>query len=106
MDKEPDVLRVENNPADIISYEPKPRVSLLDEELHVLILEDNLADAELIERELRKGSLQFISKRVETKAGFLAGINEFAPNLILADYNLPFFDGLSALEIAWEQSPD
>jgi len=78
----------------------------INKELRVLILEDVPADAELTERELRRGGIIFLSKRVETREAFLNGLKDFAPDLILADYSLPHFDGISALAIAKEQCPD
>ncbi len=74
--------------------------------LRILMLEDDPADAELIERELSKGGKPFISRRVETREGFIREIEDLAPDLILADHRLPSFDGLSALEIAREKCPD
>jgi len=78
----------------------------MDKELRILILEDNPADAELEEHELRKSGLVFTSKVVDTKAAFLKALEEFLPDLILADYELPSFDGLAALRIAQEKCPD
>jgi len=78
----------------------------MSKELHILILEDVATDAELIGRELRKGGITFSSKRVETRETFLKELKDFAPDLILADYSLPMFDGLSALKIVQEQCPD
>jgi diguanylate cyclase (GGDEF)-like protein/PAS domain S-box-containing protein len=77
----------------------------MERELRVLILEDSPADAELAERELRKAGLSFSARRVETREAFAESLAEFAPDLILADYALPSFDGLSALLIAQERSP-
>jgi len=74
--------------------------------LRILILEDVAADAVLMEHELRKARIMFITNRVETREDFVKGIKEFAPDLILADYTLPSFDGLSALAIAREQCPE
>ena len=71
----------------------------MEKELRILILEDVPADAELMERELRKGGIIFSSKKVDTKKAFLKELKEFAPDLILGDYSLPSFDGLSALAI-------
>jgi len=78
----------------------------MDEELHILLLEDVASDAELMEHELRKTELRFSLQRVETKDAFVRGLDEFRPNLILADYSLPTFDGLSALTIAEKKSPN
>jgi PAS domain S-box-containing protein len=77
----------------------------MDKELRILILEDDPADAELEEHELRKAGIAFISKRVETKETFLREIKDFDPDIILSDYNLLSFDGLTALTIAKEKCP-
>jgi diguanylate cyclase (GGDEF)-like protein len=71
-----------------------------------LILEDIIADAELIERELREVGIEFSSIRVATKDAFLRELKGFSPDIILADHSLLQLDGLSALSIAKEQSPD
>ncbi|MFZ3137752.1 MAG: PAS domain S-box protein [Thermodesulfovibrionales bacterium] len=78
----------------------------MDKELRILILEDVPADAELEEHELRKAELVFISKVVDTRESFLKALDEFSPDLILSDYELPAFDGIAALRIAKEKSPD
>jgi len=78
----------------------------MDKELRILILEDQNTDAELMERELRKGGISFSSKRVETKEDFLREIKAFIPDIILSDYKLPSFDGSSALAIAREHCPE
>ncbi|MEN6623473.1 MAG: PAS domain S-box protein [Smithella sp.] len=78
----------------------------MQEELHILILEDVPADAELIEEELRENGLEFVSQRVATKAAFIKGLTEFSPDLILADYSLPGFDGQSALKIVQSKALD
>jgi len=74
-------------------------------ELHVLMLEDELADAEFAQRELRKGGLSFSSLCVDNRSAFAAALADFKPDLILADYNLPGFDGLEALGLAREKLP-
>ncbi|MCG2720993.1 MAG: PAS domain S-box protein [Thermodesulfovibrionales bacterium] len=78
----------------------------MDKELRILILEDVPADAELEEHELRKAGLVFTSKVVDTREAFLKELEEFFPDLILSDYELPTFDGLAALRIAQEKCPD
>ena len=70
--------------------------------IRILMLEDSPTDAELIQRELRK-SLAFKVKQVETKEEFIREIDNFNPDLILADYALPKFDGISALFVLREK---
>ena len=68
--------------------------------LKVLMIEDVATEAELASRELRRGGLQVETVRVETRADFLTQLRAFAPDIILSDFSLPSFDGLSALAIA------
>jgi PAS domain S-box-containing protein len=77
----------------------------MDKELRILILEDEPADAELEEHQLRKAGMAIISKRVETKETFRKEIKDFNPDIIFSDYNLLSFDGLTALMIAKEKCP-
>jgi len=64
---------------------------------HVLILEDNPEDAELILRELKKTGLPMECSRVEREQEFCEALNK-RPDLVISDYWLPEFDGLTALE--------
>lgn len=75
------------------------------EELRVLILEDVQFDAELIEYEMKREGLKFLSKRVETEDDFIRELDDLKPDVILADHSLPRFDGISALEITKKRSP-
>ena len=74
--------------------------------IHILMLEDNDADAELNERTMREGGLHFVARRVQKKADFVRELKKHPPDLILSDYALPSFDGLAALAIAREKCPD
>ncbi|MBK9710138.1 MAG: PAS domain S-box protein [Kouleothrix sp.] len=66
--------------------------------LHVLILEDQPDDAELALHELRRAGFAPEWRRVDTEAEYLAALDP-ALDLILADYSLPQFDALRALEL-------
>jgi PAS domain S-box-containing protein len=76
------------------------------QELRILMLEDTFSDAELEERELRKIGMPFTLKRVETREGFIRALEEFRPDIILSDYNLPNFSGMAALEIVRRDYPE
>ncbi len=74
--------------------------------LRILSLEDSDLDAELIQRELRLGGIEFVSCRVQTRDDFEREVVAFQPDLILSDYRLPGFDGAQALMIAMERCPN
>jgi PAS domain S-box-containing protein len=73
--------------------------------LRLLILEDRSEDAELVVHELEKDGFNIAYNRSDTENGYRKGLAE-KPDLILADYNLPTFDGMSALLIQKELTPD
>lgn len=81
-----------------------PNVS--EPELRILVLEDLVTDIELLRHELRRANLAFTSHCTDTEEGFIKALSAFNPDLILADYSLPTFDGLSALALAQEKLPD
>ncbi len=75
-------------------------------EIRILLLEDNPVDAELIEYELSDAELSFTLKRVETEETFEQALGEFAPDLILSDYDLPTYSGIQALAYARKKHPE
>src|SRR5690349_6760531 len=77
----------------------------MQSQLKVIMVEDVPTDAELSLRELTKAGMQCNVLRVDTAPAFLKGLEEFHPDIILSDYAMPEFDGLSALKLAHEQSP-
>lgn len=76
----------------------------MDRHMRILIVEDVSTDVELIERELRAAGMAFTSQRVETKESFINALIEFAPDVVLSDYNLPQFTGLEALRALKEKA--
>ncbi len=78
----------------------------MNKPLRILMLEDDLADAELVTRELQKAGIEFVLRRVDSRDGFERALDEFKPDIVFGDYRLPTFDGLSALIIARERAPD
>ncbi|MDA8123868.1 MAG: response regulator [Deltaproteobacteria bacterium] len=76
------------------------------ESLRILILEDNPADAELIQFELEQAGLIFTAKVVMTEAEYIQAIQDFSPDLILSDYDLPRYNGALALSEAKRRCPD
>ena len=74
--------------------------------IRILILEDNPADVELIQHELRRAGLAFTARVVETRDGFLEGLSEYDPDLVLSDQSLPRMDGVDALSLAQQFRPE
>jgi signal transduction histidine kinase/CheY-like chemotaxis protein len=74
--------------------------------LRILLLEDDAHDAELIQELLEAGHFVCEVTRVQTRAEFVAALQNAAIDLILADYKLPSFDGLSALKLALDARAD
>ena len=74
--------------------------------LYILLLEDDSADSELIRATLKNGGINCQLKQVANRTDFLAELQNENLDLILSDYSLPQFDGISALKIAQETRPD
>lgn len=76
------------------------------ETLRLLVLEDVPSDAELEIRELRRAGIGGEWLRVETEAAFRGALLSFAPDVVLADYSLPSWNGLEALRVVRELRPE
>jgi two-component system cell cycle sensor histidine kinase/response regulator CckA len=74
--------------------------------LRLLHLEDNPVDAELITATLMEGNIPCQSQLVDTRQAFVAALKEGRIDLILADYSIPGFDGMTALILARQHCPD
>jgi DNA-binding NtrC family response regulator len=74
--------------------------------LRILSLEDDPNDMELIQAALETEGLAIEMARVDTQTAFRASLEKGGIDLILADYTLPSFDGLSALRLAKSTCPE
>lgn len=72
----------------------------------ILILEDNQSDVDLLRRELNRNGLYFTSEVVQTRESFENSLDTYSPDIILSDYTLPAFDGVSAFIIKKIKAPD
>jgi len=72
----------------------------------ILHLEDNAIDGELVSEYLTAEGLVCDITRIWTRADFTSALEKRGYDLILADHQLPHFDGDAALEIAHRTSPD
>ncbi|WP_181706198.1 HWE histidine kinase domain-containing protein [Chthonobacter rhizosphaerae] len=74
--------------------------------VRILLLEDSSFDAELIGEHLTKAPFDCLIERVVTRDEFADALRGGEHDLILSDYALPAFDGLTALDMARERVPD
>src|ERR1700726_838682 len=74
--------------------------------LRILSIEDDPKDTELIRDLLETEGIACELTRVDTEAALLASVEQGGIDLILADYSLPSFDGISALKFAMKACPD
>ena len=74
--------------------------------IHMLHLEDDPPDAELVQTALAQAGLACRITRVQTRDEFETALRDDGTDIILADYQLPMYDGISALRLAKELRPD
>jgi len=74
--------------------------------IRILILEDNPADVELVQFEIKEAGIIFTSAVVMTEKDFIQELQKFKPDLILSDYDLPGYNGALALAEAKKRCPD
>ncbi|MDY0018133.1 MAG: ATP-binding protein [Candidatus Delongbacteria bacterium] len=76
------------------------------DKINILILEDNDSDLDLVMYELKKlktGKDKIICKN---KNEYIKALEEYLPDIVLSDYNLPDINGEEALELLREKSSD
>jgi PAS domain S-box-containing protein len=81
-------------------------MQVLQHPLQILLIEDDLKDAELIQDLLETEDIACEVTRVDTQAALVASLEQGGVDLILADYSLPSFDGISALKLAMKACPE
>ncbi len=72
----------------------------------VLHLEDVAQDAELVAATLEQGGIACEIVRADAEPAFVAALDRDRLDLILADYSLPSFDGIRALDLARARRPE
>jgi diguanylate cyclase (GGDEF)-like protein len=90
---------------DTIDTDP-PAAPTAPAELRVLLVEDSSSDAELAVWRLQQGGYVCTHRCVTTEAEMRTALRAALPDLILSDFSLPRFDGMSALAIARAEAPD
>ncbi|GEM_PF-4046628 len=78
----------------------------MNDQIHILLIEDSEDDELLLRRELVKGSLSPYIKRIEDEREMLIALEKESWDVIISDYRIPGFGGDEALRIAREKVPD
>jgi len=73
--------------------------------MQLLIVEDNVSDAELTVRQLQAEGIDCTWTRVATEDAFRDALLS-TPDVIISDCTLPCFDGISAFSIAVAETPE
>ena len=76
----------------------------MENKLNILILEDLISDAELAKREVKKVINNVSVTVVDTEVDYVRALKIFKPDLVISDYKMPNFDGMTALKILKEKS--
>jgi PAS domain S-box-containing protein len=74
--------------------------------VRVVLAEDVPSDGELALRELKRAGLRVRHLLADTEQAFEKALREFVPDIILSDFSMPGFDGMAALAMARELTPD
>src|ERR1035437_5217002 len=72
----------------------------------ILIVEHDPNDLELMQNELKKGGINYTAEIVQDGPAYELALKNFIPDIILSDYSLPSFDGLTAFKIREKMAPD
>lgn len=72
----------------------------------ILIVEHDPNDLELMQYELKKGGINYVSEIVQNEYDFGIALKNFNPDIILSDFSLPSFDGPTAFKIREQIAPD
>ncbi|MDB6018034.1 MAG: multi-sensor hybrid histidine kinase [Pedosphaera sp.] len=78
----------------------------MSKNLHFLLLEDSTQDAEAVADALRKAGFTFSFQHARGEQEFIQALEKKLPDVVLADYTLPGFDGMQALVLLRKDHPD
>lgn len=77
----------------------------MENNVKILLVEDLPSDAQLARYELKKVFDKMEIRLADNEPDFLKALAEFQPDIVISDYQMPAFDGMTALKIVLEKSP-
>lgn len=78
----------------------------MSQKLHILLVEDSEDDAIFVVRELQRGGFHPIAQRVDKRPEFEAALSAGGWDVVIADYNLPQFGPVDALQLLQQSGQD
>jgi two-component system sensor histidine kinase UhpB len=74
--------------------------------LRVLMVEDSEDDALMLERELKRGGYELVTRRVQTAKDMANKLKEQEWDIVISDYMMPKFNGLDAFKVLKDSGLD
>ena len=74
--------------------------------IKILIAEHDPHDLELLQYELKKSGINYVSEVATNEPEFVKALENFIPDIILSDYTFPSFNGPAALKIREQIAPE
>jgi len=71
----------------------------MSDKIKILFVEDLPSDVEIARRALKKEEMDFTDLVVDNEIDYKKSLKEFQPDIVISDYSMPSFDGMSALKI-------
>ncbi len=78
----------------------------MSSQIRILLLEDSEEDAELMVAELLAAGIALAWRRVQSGEELARALEEFRPDIVLSDFQLPGYDGRRALQLVRARSPE
>ena len=73
--------------------------------IRLLIIEDSVDDAELVQRLLRQGGYEIATQRVDSALGLAQALDK-KWDVVISDYSMPQFSGSEALRMVRKRTPE
>ncbi len=71
----------------------------MSNKIKILFVEDLQTDAEMARRALKKEKIDFTDQVIDNETDYKKALEKFNPDIVISDYSMPSFDGMSALKI-------
>jgi signal transduction histidine kinase len=101
-----DVVVTEFEPDQAAGKDAGSGESAAQRKLHVLMVEDDPTDIELCQHALRQGGFDCECAAAQTREEFLERIRHGVYDIVLADYNLPMWNGMETIALLREEGLD